>query len=554
MSASSAQAERPSAGQTDTSIINIDELVADEAYSLLDDHTFQWWEFILQRVYELDRVRPNILLVILDGVRAKNCSLSGHERRTTPHLETLSDRATTYEFAYAPSNWSLPSHTSLFTGYHVPEHGVTVQFDVLKPGHTIWETVRDTYDYDTALFSQNEFISSDQYGLSAGFETVVGRVSTRKYPFQDAVPPDIGPSGPTFGDFLKAAAHDRTPLRTGVNYLTYALENLGYRLKQTYSSVSSVPVRPRYRSPAAVHTERFLQWHARRDGPWAACLNFMDANTMHFPWPDLGPWADRYQEMIIREINNLRWDFHSGRQPWWKLTAMELGYDDGIRTVDAALGRILDVLNDRDALNDTLVVVTSDHGDALGVHSRVRPRLRLAAHSAGIHERLLHIPLVVRVPGQQRATTVSEPVSLTHFPDVVRKALNDDITPGAFSSDGPVVAAAEHDRLYEYVRKHEEWGIGEYLDEVDLSKFSGRARAVYRETEDGVRKYADWGDDVATVQVDDAQHNTRVGTAGTDELDDAFESLTDQDVRESPHDVDDLDEETLSRLRKLGYT
>ncbi len=67
---------------------------------------------------------PNILLIVLDSARARNMSLYGYERETTPNLNQLEETATVYDQARAPARWSLPSHVSMFTGHHVTQHGV----------------------------------------------------------------------------------------------------------------------------------------------------------------------------------------------------------------------------------------------------------------------------------------------------------------------------------------------------------------------------------------------------------------------------------------------
>lgn len=92
---------------------------------------------------------PNILLVIADSVRAQNVSLYGHLNRTTPFLDSFASEATVYTEPVSPGTWSLPSHASIFTGYHVWEHRLTSFNDSLRPGHTIWEGV-----YDGCLFNQ----------------------------------------------------------------------------------------------------------------------------------------------------------------------------------------------------------------------------------------------------------------------------------------------------------------------------------------------------------------------------------------------------------------
>lgn len=88
-------------------------------------------------------MKPNILLVVMDSVRASNTSLYGHENETTPFLESLAESSTVYEQARSSGSWSLPSHTSLFTGYNVAEHGIVEPENRLEEGHTIFETLRD---------------------------------------------------------------------------------------------------------------------------------------------------------------------------------------------------------------------------------------------------------------------------------------------------------------------------------------------------------------------------------------------------------------------------
>lgn len=66
--------------------------------------------------------RPNILVIILDAVRARNCSLYGYHRETTPFLEEFADRSIVFTQARAPSVASLPSHASMFTGLHTWEY------------------------------------------------------------------------------------------------------------------------------------------------------------------------------------------------------------------------------------------------------------------------------------------------------------------------------------------------------------------------------------------------------------------------------------------------
>ncbi|MEY7851224.1 sulfatase-like hydrolase/transferase [Natrarchaeobius sp. A-rgal3] len=103
--------------------------------------------------------QPNILMVILDSTRAKNMSLYGYDRETTPFLESFSERATCYTQARSPGIHSIASHVSMFTGYEVEEHKSTEhpsQIDVTK---TIWKELSDEFGYKTGLFTPNAVIA-----------------------------------------------------------------------------------------------------------------------------------------------------------------------------------------------------------------------------------------------------------------------------------------------------------------------------------------------------------------------------------------------------------
>ena len=67
---------------------------------------------------------PNIILIILDTVGAKHMSLYGYHRETTPHLERIADECLVYSRCFAPANWTIPSHASIFSGLYPSQHGL----------------------------------------------------------------------------------------------------------------------------------------------------------------------------------------------------------------------------------------------------------------------------------------------------------------------------------------------------------------------------------------------------------------------------------------------
>lgn len=91
--------------------------------------------------------RPNILVIIVDALRADHLSSYGYGRSTTPNLDAISAEGVRFENAIATSSWSLPSHTSILTGRYPHEHGaetLTQSFDGRFPTLPSIFEMRDT--------------------------------------------------------------------------------------------------------------------------------------------------------------------------------------------------------------------------------------------------------------------------------------------------------------------------------------------------------------------------------------------------------------------------
>jgi len=139
-------------------------------------------------------------------VRARNTSVHGYDRTTTPSLEEFAERATVYNKARSPGVWTLASRTSMFTGYHVDEHRLTHNDHATEAGHSLWEEL-SARGYRTGMFSHNPFLTGGS-GLEAGSETVV--TTNQDVPYPDAVDPDDYVDDNAA--FARAAVAERSPV------------------------------------------------------------------------------------------------------------------------------------------------------------------------------------------------------------------------------------------------------------------------------------------------------------------------------------------------------
>jgi arylsulfatase A-like enzyme len=479
-------------------------------------------------------VPPNILLIVMDSVRAANTSLHGHEHETTPYLEELAEEAVVYEQARSPGTWSLPSHTSMFTGYHVVEHGITRARHQLEPGHTIFEELRDDHDYATGVFSENTWITDMPVGLQRAFETVEG---ARNLPYPDSMDPTnfvLSEGQGQYLQYLKRCLSHEHPVRSMTN---------GVFSKLAWDYPQLLPDQMKSSTPASVYGGLFLDWQADRTGPWAACVNFMDAHLPYQPDEEYDLWGGKRLRRLQDGMDDQVWEFNGGQRPWWQRKALEGLYDGTVRQIDAQVQCIVEALRERGVLDDTLVVITSDHGEGFGEPSRIRPDARVAAHGAGIHEALCHVPLVVHPIDAAGGKRIAEPASLTQFPTVVRQALRGDSVMDGFVPSRHVVVSSH--------------GLEEPMEERalrytdNLYRFNGDCRAVYERGGDLVQKYLSWRDRRCRVDIGDVRASWRVSDIDDGRVDEEFAATEDLGVRRDASE--DVDETTQQRLKDLGY-
>ena len=323
---------------------------------------------------------PNVLLLILDTVRASNMSLYGYPRETTPNLERLAADGVTFDMALATSPWTLPSHVSIFTGRLPYEFNTNFLIPYGGEHTTLAERLTD-HGYMTAGFVGNLVYCAYESGITRGF------VHFDDYPI-------------SANELFKSTA-------------------LGRRLERSrilHDLVSHYDVFGD--KDAAEVTNEFLRWVDRRptDRPFFAFLNYMDP---HEPYLPPARFERRFGTETERrhELNTyfVRWAARADRE---RMTAEELAaevaaYDGTIAYVDEQIGILLDGLRDEGLLRNTVVIVVSDHGEQFGEHG-------LHVHGNSLYLPNLHVPLMVAygdlLPG---GTRIATPVSIRDIPATV---------------------------------------------------------------------------------------------------------------------------------------
>lgn len=395
----------------------------------------------------MDSNQANILLLILDSTRARNMSLHGYHRGTTPFLEEFAASATTYTQARAPAGRSLPSHASIFSGYLPQEHGINDLKSKLKRKSSTFGQLSDE-GYETGLFTDNPYLTDLDTGLADGFETVVNNRDL----FEKGESPSafVEEESLNKSDFLVRAARSDAPAKSILNGLSWMLKWRFPRLAPDGTVFS----------PGFTYADRFDEWRSDRDGPWAACINLMDT---HVPFRPEGTY-DNWRTSDDRKLQR-RTDMENiGNDERWKFALLEDSYDGTLRQADAVTEQIITALDEDGELSNTYVIITADHGEGFGERTPIHGNPSIG-HGDATDETLLHVPLLVKTPGQSEGRVVSDPVGIVDVPVAINRVVNDEIDGPTFVTDRIVFAggfeAEEHiDAAYE---PHESHGVRKFV-------------------------------------------------------------------------------------------
>jgi len=496
--------------------------------------------------------RNNVLLVVLDSVRAENTSLHGYDRETTPFLSEFADRSTVYTQARAPGIHSIASHVSMFTGAHVEEHKALHHTAQIDPEGTIWHELDSEFGYATGLFTNNRIVS-DASNLSEPFgyvyepdyplaerledtfdDTALERAYYRGYDVFSRLTADTGTDAED-GGHTDVGEGRKGPLARLYDELADRASGVA---DATGLSGSSSGYKTLY---GGTFTDAFLEWESRQDGPWAACINLMDAHSPYEPESEFDRWATERNWQIQREEKPSVWETLKGRG-WDRMEALEPLYDGTIRQTDTVVRDLVEALEERGLLSETTLVITSDHGEAFGERSRLNQDVRLRDHKWGIHEVLTHVPLVVSYPDRTEGAVVDDAVSLTDLPAALRTA--------ATGESGTEQLTAEDVVLASTFRLPKE-RISKYSSIDDIDKYVGPWRAVYETTDGSVRKFAAKGKRYVTLDIDGAGDATVVSREDDGRVAEEYDRLTDSGLL--TRETSEIDDEVEQQLEDLGY-
>ncbi len=508
--------------------------------------------------------QPDILLIILDTQRRDRLSIYGHPRATSPGFDQFADRAVLFERAVAPSQWTIPAHSSLFTGLYPSAHGVTEANGQLSPAHPTLAEILQVGGYHTVAFCNNPLVGVLDNGLQRGFAEF--------YNYASAIP-----NRP--GDTRKSDLHHRfnrwfRPYARRIgNQFARSDELFRVSLHPLLTPIWSKYINFKGSTPHSID-DLIDYWDAYHvggaDRPFFGFLNLMGTHLPYHPPQDvmnrIAPEL-RHDRAAYRYINRFNADGAAWASPpeqpfdEWQRAVLNGFYDAEIAHQDAHLDRLLRHLSDSGALDHTVVIIAADHGEGHGEHD-------LFGHGFNVYQELVHVPLVIRAPDAAAGRRVTGNVSTRRLFHTILDAAGitpplDDADPNANvaglsllnaldgkadAEQGIAFSEAFPPSTFLNVLEHRSPAVVELLRlrQVRRAIYEGDHKLVLAES--GVEALFDVADDPAETH-DLAADQPAVSAALADQIDAFVQGISQPlDTRTA-----EVDAQIVEQLRALGY-
>lgn len=474
----------------------------------------------------------NVVVVVIDALRASDVGCLGREAKTTPNIDALAEESMVFERCFAASNKTDVSMSSIMSGKYPREHGITHHGTRHNEGNLrrledrspkflpelLHEAGYETIGVDW-MGRWHEW-GYDDYGVESGGRDVQGT--------GDTIPEKV------FNHAKDAVLELPDPLLTPI-------------MKQYYRWAGYDDFRVDCEGLTDVAIDRIDE----ADDPFFTLLHYWDVHPPYLP-------PEEYEKQFDYDGEDEHLSKYFGKGAKGPLSAAfqayargeqthmsdaKEAYDGAVAWVDDQLGRLMDYLREEDLLEETLVVVTADHGHNFGEHD-------IFSDNVGLYDTSIHVPLVVHHP-KRDSGRFDGLVQLTDIaPTILDYAgvqIPDDVRGKVLPADREYVFAESIEHRMQMVRT-EDWKL---IVPQDIEYL--RSRAWY--DGDGETELYDLRTDPGeTTNVADEHPDVRARMEGILEKELETQAATAEAAEGREASIEDQDMDDIkSRLNALGY-
>lgn len=495
--------------------------------------------------------KPNILLVVWDACRYDYA---------VEHASFLNEYASSnlsFKNAIAPSPWSLPSHASVFTGEYPHKHGSNRFGDSINT-----PLVKELSErgYMTYGVSANGFASQrtgfheefDEFRYTGGRDPYINGMDasgTAQWILRES---DGGHGEALLQVLRQIPSHDRR-LNSLANLAAVGCGELAnkFELLQRIRHPIFAPTSDySYKPENNTRTIRSMLRNHNDDDPFFLFTNYMDTHRCYKPDGELqekhiGQRLE-YDELVrLNEKVAAPWAFESkkvrGELDEEDIETLRGLYAGEVETADQHLKKLYEALEEQGVLEDTLIIVTADHGENLGEIDETDQRRM--GHEASVSDAVLRVPLVIAHP-EIDAATIKDEVSLEFLYDLFLSVAH----------DGSVSERAVRDRVPDKFAVSQYPATGGGNETLEKYPDASEEAVRYRSSEHSVVAY----DDNWKVVAESSGNKRSLQDMNQEPVQDAPRYLVEATeeymnlLKQEDADTN-LSDESLSQLEDLGY-
>jgi arylsulfatase A-like enzyme len=480
----------------------------------------------------------NVVLVVMDTARFRDVHRSTSSTET---IDNLSLQGQTFSNTFSSAPWTLPSHASLFTGTYSSKHGAHAGHKRLDGTYTTLAEAFASADYETAAVSNNTWIS-EEFGFERGFEHFQ---KTWQYVQSET---DLGEVARMNegGEMIRKLA---SRLVDGNPFVNLANAVYGKFLRKQDDD-------------GAKQTNEWIgDWlgSRRTDRPFFLFVNYLEPHLEYRPpkahAEQFLPSDSSFEEAMA--IPQDAWGYIAGDVTLSErdFEILQALYRAEISYLDERIGELRALLKNAGEWEDTVFVVTGDHGENIGDHG-------LMDHQYCLYDTLLHVPLVIHGGPFTGGSSVDELVQLIDLvptlldvAEINAPGIRDQLQGRSFHPDSP--SSPREYAIAEYMSPQPsmdalEKRVGSLSE--DVLKYNRSLRAI-RTTEHKLIRRSDGQEEFYRVGTDSDETTNLVdeNLEPMQELNDKLDSWLSSFEHAKADATVSMDDETKSRLEDLGY-
>ena len=342
---------------------------------------------------------PNILLITLDTTRPDHLGMYGYSMNTSPNMDELSSMGTVFDNVVSSSSWTLPGHASLFTGRYTYNNKVFEKRILKNDEILLAETLREN-GYVTSGFIGGPFVKA-KYGLAQGmlyhndrldFYEANSLVAFNKFSLKKVSYEVFTRIKDSFSSNLEVGdVEENKENETSNTEESSSVQSIQSIIFQSVNSVHDMIFQNDYeRTCEEINRDVFSWLDYNHDKTFFLFINYFDPHNDYVLGKEFRHlFTNKTMDYnILKQTMSL--DRYSDVSPEI-IEYMTALYDTEIYYLDHNIGKLIHKLDDLSVLNDTIIIITADHGEEFYEHGGFN-------HKVTLYEEVVRIPLIIYYP------------------------------------------------------------------------------------------------------------------------------------------------------------